>query len=45
MAKNFFDLLGYSSDELADTMPEKIVQVCLACTSMAASNRSSHQLF
>jgi hypothetical protein len=28
MAKNFFDLLGYSSDELADTMPEKIVQVC-----------------
>uniref|UniRef100_A0A383WCG3 Helicase-associated domain-containing protein n=1 Tax=Tetradesmus obliquus TaxID=3088 RepID=A0A383WCG3_TETOB len=26
MAKNFFDLLGYSSDELADTMPEKIVQ-------------------
>lgn len=26
MAKNFFELLGFSSDELADTMPEKIVQ-------------------
>ncbi|KAF8072788.1 SPBC2A9.03 [Scenedesmus sp. PABB004] len=26
MAKNFFDLLGFSSDELADTMPERIVQ-------------------
>jgi len=24
---NFFELLGFSSDEMADTMPEKIVQV------------------
>jgi hypothetical protein len=24
---NFFELLGFTSDEMADTMPEKIVQV------------------
>lgn len=37
MAKNFFELLGFSSDELADTMPDKIVQVCILQATAADS--------